>query len=300
MKEIGKRIVLKASEGIIFRVQEEEEEIVIKAIIENKEISIDYADNYKSPFIPEGYVHLKGTWDTGFVIQNKDDGSEFTWIPIGWLDSDATLDGVNFNEKFGRKNWYNSDFSEKGYHEEISDEFIQSVKKYGGCYISSYHASNEDGKLVFKKGNMPWVNIKYKDAECLVPYYTFDRNDIGSILTSGAVFDSLLRWIIKSKAKTHDEVVVDSTSWGNYWNSNNSPHKVKPTGSKNQWSALNIYDIAGNVDEWTSEEYGSTRRVLRGGYYSNYGLNWPAANRNNLLPDDYYNGTSFRAVLFGK
>ena len=296
MKKIGKRIVLEASEGITFRMQEGKEEIVIRAIIENGKCS----DNYKSPFIPEGYVHLKGTWDTGYVIRNVADGSEFTWIPIGWLDSDATLDGVNFNEKFGRKNWYNSDFSKSGYHEEIPEEFTKSVKKYGGLYISSYLASKEDEKLVFKKGNMPWVNINYPNAEAVAATYAKDSKDIESIITSGAVFDSLLRWIIKSNAKTYNQVVKDSTSWGNYWNSKNSPQKVVPAGSKTKWSVFNIYDIAGNVDEWTSEENGRSRRVLRGGHYFYNGILWPAASRLNGNPVSSYNSTSFRVVLYHK
>lgn len=286
MKEIGKRIVLKAPAGITLRVQEENKEIVIEAIIEK--------DNYKNPFIPERYLHLRGTWDTGFVIQNMDDGSEFTWIPIG------ILNGPNLNVKLGRMNWYNSDFSEGGYQEEIPDEFVESVKKYGGCYISSYHASKEDGKLVFKQGNMPWVNINYPDAETAAADYAKDSKDIESIITSGTVFDSLLRWIIKSKTKTHEEVVVDSTSWGNYWNCESSPRNVMPTGIRKNWYALNIYDIAGNVVEWTSEEFARTRRVCRGGSYSHHGDYWPATGRANHNPKDYYDDTSFRAVLYHK
>lgn len=286
MKEFGKRIVLKAPEGITLRVQEGAKEIVIEAIIEK--------DNYKNPFIPERYLHLKGTWDTGFVIQNMDDGSEFTWIPIG------ILNGPNLNVKLGRKNWYNSAFSESGYHEEIPDEFIESVKKYGGCYLSSYHASKEDGKLVFKQGNMPWVKINYPDAETAAADYAKNSKDIKSIITSGAVFDSLLRWIIKSKAKTYDEVVNDSASWGNYLNSIASPRNVMPTGSRKNWSVLNIYDIAGNVDEWTSEEYGSYRRVLRGGNDNVYGNVSAAASRDSHSPHNDYHNTSFRAVIYGK
>lgn len=293
-----KKIVLKAAEGITFRVHEEEERIVIEAI--NEPSSADCSYNYKNPKIPQGYVHLCGTWDTGFVIRNQDDGSEFVWVPVGWLECDATLDGKNFKEKFGRVNWYNSDFSQSGYHEELTQDFIKSVKKYGGFYFARYHASKENGKLVFKKGNMPWVNINYHDAEVLAANYARGSKDVVSQITSGAAFDSVLRWIIKSRAKTLGEVVKASTSWGNYWNTNNSPNKVMPTGSNEKWSALNIYDIAGNVDEWTSEEYGNSSRVLRGGFCDCYGDVWPAAYRCGSSPNNIYYNTSFRAMLFIK
>lgn len=294
----GKRIVLEAEEGITFRVQEGKDEIVIRAIIE--QLHSDYSGSYNNPKIPEGYVHLQGTWREGFVIQNRADGSIFTWIPVDYLYDTGTLDGKKFVEKFGRRNFYNSDFSESGYHEEVNKEFIKSVKKHGGCYISSCHASKENGKLVFKKGNMPWVNINYYDAEKAAASYAKDSKDVVSIITNGAVFDSMLSWIVKAEAKTLDEVVKDSTSWGNYWNSPNSPHKVMPTGSNEKWCACNIYDIAGNVDEWTSEEYVNSRRVLRGGYYLFSGNIWPAAFRNFHNPYFYCISTSFRAVLYLK
>lgn len=297
--ENGKRIVLEAAEGITFRVQEGEEEIVINAVMENiKSSKSKY--NYRKPYIPEGYQHLYGTWTEGFTIQNLNDGSEFVWVPAGWLDADATLDGEHFDEKFGRMNWHNSDFSDDGYHEEVNQELVESVKKYGGFYFPTCHASKENGKLVFKKGNMPWVNINYHDAEALAANYARGSKDVKSCITSGAAFDSVLRWIIKSKAKTLEEVVKDSTSWGNYWNTTSSPRKVMTTGSSEKWCACNIYDIAGNVGEWTSEQYENSRRVLRGGDYSYVDFSWPAASRNGNGPFSIYSSTSFRAVLYLK
>ena len=147
---------------------------------------------------------------------------------------------------------------------------------------------------------MPWVNINYYDAEKAAASYAKNSKDVVSIITNGAVFDSMLSWIVNAEAKTLDEVVNDSTSWGNYWNTTNSLHKVMHTGSNEKWCACNIYDIAGNVDEWTSEQYGSSRRVLRGGDYIVSGHNWPAAYRNFHNPNYYCNNMSFRAVLYIK
>lgn len=295
----GKRIVLEAAEGITFRVQEGKDEIVIKAILESMK-STDSSYNYRNPKIPDGYKYVRGEWNSAFVIENTEDGSQFIWVPALWLDSDATLDGVHFNEKFGRKNWYNSNFSEDGYHEEINQESVESVKKYGGFYFPICHASKENGKVVFKKGNMPWVNINYHDAEALAENYARGSKDVKSCITSGTALDTVLRWIIKARAKTHEEVVNDSTSWGNYWNAEKSPKKVMPTGSNENWSALGIYDLAGNIDEWTSEQYGSSRRVLRGGLWNIYGNNWSAASRYNLSPVGDYFVTGFRVVLYLK
>lgn len=298
MNKIGKRIVLEASKGVTFQMQEGAEEIVIKAMIEY--IASTYSDNYKEPMIPEGYVHLKGDWDNGFVIQNKSDKSEFVWIPVGFLDSDATLDGETFAEKFGRMNFDNSDFSANDYHEEVNQELFESIKKYGGYYLSACHASKEKGKLVFKKGNMPWVNINYPDAKAAAASYAKGSKDVVSCITTGAAFDTMLRWIIKSGAKTKEEVVKDSTSWGNYWNAPNSPRKVMPTGSNENWCVCNICDIAGNVDEWTSETNSGSCRVLRGASYGSNGDAWPTAERIYRSHTNKYSDTSFRTVLYIK
>lgn len=270
----GKRIVLEASEGVTFRVQEGKDEIVVRAIIE---------DNiYTSPKIPEGYVHVKGAWYEGFVIKNKVDGSEFVWIPVGWLDDDNS-------------------FHKTGYHEEVAADIIESVKKYGGFYFARYHASNENGKLVFKKGNMPWCKINYQDAERLAAHYSQGSKDVKSCITSGEAFDSVLRWIIKSNAKTYDEVVEDSQNWGNYWDEVNDSHcEVMPTGSEERWSVLNIFDIAGNVEEWTSERWKAKFRAVRGGNYDGSGRASPVARRTYSSPDHESDGKSFRAVLYLK
>lgn len=295
----GERIVLEAAEGITFRVQEGKNEIVIKAILD-KEMSSIKSDNYEKPYIPEGYVHLKGEWQNGFVIQNQADKSEFVWVPVGWLDEEAILDGKNFKEKFGRVNWNDSDFSQSGYHEEVNQDFIESVKKYGGFYFARYHASKENGKLVFKKGNMPWCNINYHDAANVAAYYAYGSKDVVSQITSGAAFDSVLRWIIKSQAKTIHEVLKDSNGSENYLNSINFPQKLMPTGSEQRWRVCNIYDIAGNVDEWTSEQCGNSSRVLRGGGCNGSDDSWPAYSRIHIDPNFNSIFTSFRNVLYIK
>lgn len=268
--------------------------------MKNGKIMLERQWNYTNPKIPKGYTHLKGTWDTGFVIQNKTDGSEFVWIPVGFLDPDGSLDRSHFNEKLGKMDWHTSHFAKELYYEELNKYFIESVKKYGGFYFASYHASEENGKLVFKKGNIPWVNINYFDAENAAKKYAKIGKDFKSCITSGVAFDTILRWIIKAKAKTYDEVVKDSTSWGNYLNTHNSPRELMPTGSNEKWKVFNIYDLAGNVDEWTSEKHGHSNQILRGGNWESAGNYWPVSDCYRYSPYNNYASTSFRAMLYLK
>jgi formylglycine-generating enzyme required for sulfatase activity len=64
---------------------------------------------------------------------------------------------------------------------------------------------------------------------------------------------------------------------------------------------LSIYDLAGNVWEWTSSEEGSGR-VIRGGGWGNRGEDCTASDRIRSEPDDSFFSIGFRllAVPSGK
>ena len=110
-----------------------------------------------------------------------------------------------------------------------------------------------------------------------------------SMLCTGACWDSMLDFIKDSKHS-----VTDSTKWGNYKNSetfeitrgsyavysnytlgsfNNVGSKYSKmkdtsilltTGATERNCSKNIYDVAGNCFEWTTESYSSSNRVSRG------------------------------------
>lgn len=302
MKNRYDKFVLEAEKGITFEVSEGTSgELIIRAM--NITTANVYSENYANPPIPAGYKHVCGEWNNGFVIERSSDGSQFVWIPVGSLDSDGTLDGEHFSEKFGRRNYRNDEFSDSEFNEALEDELLEqleSVKKYGGFYISRYDISkSEEGKPQSVKGVMPWVNINFDDAKKVAS--TIEDNEaVKSHLTFGAEYDSVLAWFIKLEAKTFDGIATDSTEWGNHRNTKNSPKAVVETGSREEWSTNNIYDFAGNVDEWTQEENKSSYRVIRGGNYDNNGKVCPVAYRTSSNPGSNYNDTGFRATLYIK
>ena len=295
------KFVLEAEKGITFEVSEGTRgELIIRAL--NIATANVYSTNYVNPPIPEGYKHVCGEWNNGFVIERCSDGSQFVWIPVGSLDSNGTLDGEHFSEKFGRRNYMNNEFSDDEFNEALNDELLEqleSVKKYGGFYISRYNISKREGKPQSVKGVMPWVNINFDDAKKVAS--TIEDNEaVKSHLTFGAEYDSVLEWFIKTGVRTLAEIAEDSTEWGNHWNTENSPRKVVETGSREEWCANNIYDFAGNVDEWTQEWNESSYRVIRGGDGSNDGDYYPVAYRDYDNPNCNYIYTGFRATLYIK
>ena len=309
------KFVLEAEKGIAFKVSEGTSgELIIRAL--NIAIANVYSTNYVNPPIPEGYKHVCGEWNNGFVIERCSDGSQFVWIPVESLDSNGTLDGKHFSEKFGRRKYGNCEFDD--YNDAFTDEQIRQlnlvksrVKKYGGFYISRYNISkSSEGKPQSVKGVMPWVNVTWLKAKEIAS--TIEDNEaVKSHLTYGAEYDSVLEWFIETEVKTLAEIAEDSTEWGNYWNTENSPRKVVETGSREEWCANNIYDFAGNVNELTQERKPikdyilkyiiEVFSIIRGGCSYTYGRNYPVAYREHYKAAyDYDSNTGFRAVLYIK
>lgn len=294
-----KKIVLEAPEGHTFVVsQEDNGELRIKL---TPTIATEHSENYTNPPIPEGWEHVEGEWSNGFVIQDSK-GNQFVWVPVGFLDANGTLDGTNFSEKFGRRNYQEDKFSDGEFTERLEEELCKqwkSVQKYGGFYISRYNISKnkQTGYAQSVKGEMPWTNIDWNDS--IKAAKTFgDGVSVTSHLPFGAEYDSTLEWFIKSGARTEEEIANDSTQWGNFLNTKNSPRKVVKTGTREEWCTNHICDFAGNVDEWTQEQKENSYRVYRGGCYLVDGYYYPVAYRSYGNPLNDFGSTGFRAVLY--
>ena len=72
------------------------------------------------------------------------------------------------------------------------------------------------------------------------------------------------------------------------------------TGATEQSKVMNIYDIAGNVWEWTLEKTSDTDNLCayRGGFYSFTGSDFPASNRSYDNTTYSFNIVGFRVSLF--
>ncbi|MBO5413332.1 MAG: hypothetical protein J6A29_03400 [Clostridia bacterium] len=156
--------------------------------------------------------------------------------------------------------------------------------------------------------------------------HMYDGKDIGatSTLCYGIQWDAMLEFIKEEKN------VTSSRDWGNYydtaytitrttakfikrpdqgttWTQVTATGKEKKTsesillttGASDSFSAKNIYDVEGNVSEWTNEAH-SKYRTHRGGNWGAYvGCDRPACERSYLYTYGSNNGEfwGFRPVL---
>ena len=126
---------------------------------------------------------------------------------------------------------------------------------------------------------------------------TFDLNrgkyaQYGQLGNEWKNFDSALGSIVVSNETTGKMKKTEQSS--------DSNSILITTGGTEQSKVMNIYDIAGNVWEWTLEKTSITINpcAYRGGSYSYAGSNGPAAYRNYTSTDGSYDSVGFRVSLF--
>lgn len=89
--------------------------------------------------------------------------------------------------------------------------------------------------------------------------------------------------------------------WGNEnpnaysWHKGNANKKTHPVGSKKP-NVLGIYDVAGNVWEWTFSDHESGGKVVRGGSWRNGVSSLKVSHRINSLPIHKFHYVGFRCV----
>ena len=219
----------------------------------------------------------------------------------------------------------------------LKQKMLKSVYQNGGFYIGKYETGIEDAPRtsgspsiapteipIIKQNAYPYNYVTCSQAQTLASGMVKSENYTSSLMF-GVQWDLVLKYL-ETKGTAKADLKTNSTNWGNYannsWNITNENSKYAPngsgwtsgaygkkdsnksvllsTGASETFSKQGIYDIAGNVWEWTLEytAYSSTPCAKRGGYYSSYGSGYPAAYRNGSSTTNYYDNIGFRLSLY--
>lgn len=267
---------------------------------ESKITYVKTTDESEIP-VPEGFKYVEGTVSTGAVIEDEN-GNQYVWVPTDETlfarrnfdtSSPTTTEGNAVNETTVSK----TEFFETT---ESNSEYIESVNKYKGFYIGRYEASenpDDSEKACSKKGVLPWTEIVYDKIRRVAKNTYADNSSVMSDISSSYTWDTLCEWLSKSG---YD--IYNSTSYGNYANNTEGTRQKSQTGRNTKWVTNNIYDLAGNVWEITTEEWGDIyeqNHSGRGGGFHNDGVEYPISCRVAEY-DGAYSYIGFRIVLYLK
>ena len=271
-------------------------------------VEVTYPDG--KVWIPESFRIAKDSASKvqdGVVIEDKDE-NQFVWVPV------ATIADY-------KRTWYTGDGSFSDYSEALPEDEKTSVERYKGFYIGRYEAgdkenteaktlrsSNDVTKTVTIKANQaPYNYVTRTQAKSLAEgFATKQGYKAKTKLVSSYAWDTTIAFLQKVNSD-----YGSSSEEGNYSNTTfsytditgasktkaKSSYVLVPTGQTTP--VCNIYDMGGNVDEWTTESYSNTRRPYagRGGGYGISFASYPAGGRD-FNPDDAYADVGFRLTLF--
>ncbi len=228
-------------------------------------------------------------------------------------------------------------FANETEYNNHKNSMLKSVFENGGFYIGRYEAgsgiprfSSSDSLTtpVIQRDMYPYNFVTCKQAqEKAIELATGGKT---SSLMFGIQWDLVMKFIEEKEAKTQAELKTNSGSWGNYYDAtfeiSRGFYTTEPTVS-NSWtqaseisrytrpvstitllttgatdrnSVLRIYDLAGNVWEWTLEKTSYTDGPCsnRGGNSYNNGSSSPAFYRSYNANSNAYDHIGWRPVLW--
>lgn len=256
-------------------------------------------------YVPIGFKYVEGTINTGYVIEDEK-GNQFVLVPV---DGDKIkLERKNFDKVLGQ-------IKENDCKDEGLDEFLQSVNDNKGFYVARYEAGNEGGIftlkgdfvssidggiLVSKKDVNAWTNVSDSDAKTMAQgMYNYSKVSVHSDLINSYAWDTICNWLsdVANINNKNIAYINDSTGMGNYTNLSTLYNTVvSKTGSNVSYKVKNIYDLAGNVGEISTEKITSDNTtIIRGGLYTLTG-NISVASR--LKYSEKNDLCGFRVILY--
>ena len=275
-----------------------------------KNTEVTYPDG--KVWIPEGFKVADDSASTvqgGVVIEDKD-GNQFVWVPV------ATIADY-------KRTWYTGDGTLSKYSEALPEDEKTSVERYKGFYIGRYEAgdkenteaktlrsSNDVTKTVTIKANQaPYNNVTKTQAISLAEgFATKQGYKAKTKLVSSYAWDTTIAFMQKVNSD-----YGSSSEEGNYTDTTFSYTDItgaRQTKAKNSsvlvptgqtTPVCNIYDMGGNVWEWTTESYSYPNNPYTsrgGGYYIGF-ASYPAGYRMSGADDarnhDFF---GFRLTLF--
>ena len=248
--------------------------------------------------------------------------------------TDVYRNGTNYKDEY----YSGVGLTSEEYY-SLKKMMLKSVYQNGGFYIGKYETGIEDAPKtsgsanvaptetpVIKQNAYPYNFVTCKQAQTLAS--NMESGNHTSSLMFGVQWDLVLKYL-ETKGTSQADLKTNSKSLGNYYDtlynitnieskyyfSSSSSSKwtsgaygtktsnsfiLLSTGASDDFCKQGIYDLAGNVEEWTLE-YTSTSSdpcVQRGGSFSMAGVGAPVFDRDFGQTTTNSRDRGFRVSLF--
>ena len=298
-------------------------------------VEVTYPDG--KVWVPEGFrisTDAAETVQDGVVIEDKD-LNQFVWVPVATLSdykrtaySSQVATEETDTETNSTKIYQGSGSNTQYYYTEaLPEDEKTSVERYKGFYIGRYEAGDKDSteastpalrtrssstsnKISIKANQAPYNYVIRTQAKSLAEgFATKQGYKAKTKLVSSYAWDTTIAFLQKVNSD-----YGSSSEEGNYGNttfpytditgatktkkaSGVLPYVLVPTGQTTP--VCNIYDMGGNVCEWTTESCSLTSvpYARRGGSCNDNFARNPAGYRSPDA-DDASADTGFRLTLF--
>ena len=172
------------------------------------------------------------------------------------------------------------------------EDFKNGVSKNGGYYLARFEASESSGTAKSVKGVDPWGMITQPDASAKSQsMYNDESKGYQSDLVNSYAWDTAITFIQKClKDEAYAKETAESIS-----------SNIGKTGEYED-RKCNICDMAGNVQEWSTEttDSSATQRVCRGAYYGQNVNLYTSGRYGTSIQVGKFTRVGFRPILYVK
>ena len=268
-------------------------------------------------------------------------GNQFVWIPCStnayvktdWGKQNAEWDNTTPKAELSQIEKY-SGFYVGRYEAGLASDMTEFTTNQ--THNGSNQVYNQNGVPQSKAGLAPWNFVDWTHSKANAESM-YNNNYVSSGLITGTQWDVILNTMVSKTDLTNSDM-NNSSAWGNYRNNSisytgrkatayhNGSNWILPpfgshetstttsysdnhgelltTGASSTAEKYHIFDIAGNLWEWTEEDshYATSGqyRVLRGGGYLGTSSDDPACYRAGDNTSWTSAAFGFRAVLYIK
>ena len=203
---------------------------------------------------PQDYTTTRSYREPAFLTNSSNGDANTTNNNVGITQNPDSLQ-AEFNEMVGKVN------TNKGFW----------VGRYETSKMVSDNTQDTSNKIKVIKGtteginNVNWYRM-YAQQKSYSNLALTNSASITSSMIWGSQWDQIMIWMRGIRNESQNSYyVINAVGMGNYRTGDDDTNTSAPvaTGNREAYNVKNIYDLAGNVYDWSLEAYDIDLRVLR-------------------------------------